>query len=268
MPVGTPYGGGSGYSRAHGAPWSPQAARAQQPTHSPASPRARHAYMERLLLQVLHNSPAARGFSFIIGATALVDDLARYTDTPRYQRLVIDFASGEIPDDAYSRVPYEKGANLILHLGTPSLPVRGSFVDAGARRAGDVPPAWLYGDGLKLPVEMTYDATLAQAADTAEFTKADLDGFNANQIIVFLERLQALPALPRAHHAPRHAIRLHFYALALAPPTSDAAVHFAPEAARWVVGVDGTGVIKGRMKFCQPIFKAVCKIDSALALET
>lgn len=75
--------------------------------------------MERLLLQVLH-SPADRGFSYIIGAKALVDHLARYSDLPRYQRLVIDFEAGENPDDAYSRVPYDKGANLILHLGALS----------------------------------------------------------------------------------------------------------------------------------------------------
>ncbi|KAJ7602257.1 leukotriene A4 hydrolase [Mycena rosella] len=241
-------------------------------------------------MSVLHDSPAARGFSFIIGAKALVDDLARYTDTPRYQQLVIDFASGEDPDDAYSRVPYEKGANLILHLERVGgglevfLPYVKDYVSTFLRTsiatqqwkahlyeyyAKNGRPdkvalldsvdwqAWLYGDGLKLPVEMTYDATLAQAAyaladhwdaarasaDTAEFTKADLDGFNANQIIVFLERLQALPALPLAHithlgtlyalsSSPNAEIRLRFYALAFAPLTSDAAVHFAAEAAK------------------------------------
>lgn len=79
-------------------------------------------YMERVLLQVLHDSPAARGFSYIIGYKGLVDDLEEYNDRPRYQRLVIDFAKGEDPDDAYSRVPYDKGSNLILHLGNFLLP--------------------------------------------------------------------------------------------------------------------------------------------------
>jgi hypothetical protein len=72
--------------------------------------------MERLLQQILH-SPAHRGFSFLIGFKALSDSLTNYQDTPKYQRLVIDFEAGEDPDDAYSRVPYEKGANLLLHLG-------------------------------------------------------------------------------------------------------------------------------------------------------
>jgi leukotriene-A4 hydrolase len=72
--------------------------------------------MERLLLQVVHG-PAHRGFSYLIGRKGLQDDLELYVDRPKYQRLVIEFEKGEDPDDAYSRVPYDKGANLILHLG-------------------------------------------------------------------------------------------------------------------------------------------------------
>ena len=67
------------------------------------------------MLQLLY-TPAARGFSFLIGSKALQDSLKGYADRPRYQRLVIEFETGEDPDDAYSRVPYEKGANFLLHL--------------------------------------------------------------------------------------------------------------------------------------------------------
>ena len=74
-------------------------------------------YTERLILSMIHG-PAERGFSYIIGAKGLKDDLELYKDRPKYQRLVIDFEKGEDPDDAYSRIPYEKGSNLILHLGT------------------------------------------------------------------------------------------------------------------------------------------------------
>ena len=42
--------------------------------------------------------------------------MKQYEDNPKYQRLVIDFETGEDPDDAYSTIPYEKGANFILHL--------------------------------------------------------------------------------------------------------------------------------------------------------
>ncbi|KAF7367549.1 Leukotriene A-4 hydrolase [Mycena sanguinolenta] len=288
--------------------------------------------------------PPARGFSYIIGAKALHDDLAKYAEKPQYQRLVIDFEVGEDPDDAYSRVPYEKGSNLLLHLGAygalplPSfitidgrteqtlggldvfLPYVKDYVqtfigksitteqwkahlyDFFSRNGGPEKiklldgidwNAWLYGEGLELPVKMTYDETLAQAAyaladrwDTARstaanattFKKSDLDGFNANQIIVFLERLQSLPALPLEHlqhlgtlyalsNTPNAEVRLRFYALALSPPTSEAAAYFVGAAGKWVVGDDETGVIKGRMKFCRPIFKAVFKVDKTLALD-
>lgn len=72
--------------------------------------------MERLLLGKLH-TPAERDFSYLIGYKALVDALKLYENQPRYQRLVIDFEEGEDPDDAYSRVPYDKGANFIYYLG-------------------------------------------------------------------------------------------------------------------------------------------------------
>ena len=73
-------------------------------------------YIERVLLQILH-SPEERGLSFIIGSKALNDSLKRYEANPKYQRLSISFEKGEDPDDAYSSIPYEKGANFILHLG-------------------------------------------------------------------------------------------------------------------------------------------------------
>jgi leukotriene-A4 hydrolase len=72
--------------------------------------------MERVLQQILHG-PAERGFAYAIGNKALRNDLERYVERPKYQRLVIDFEPGEDPDEAYSSVPYEKGANLLLHLG-------------------------------------------------------------------------------------------------------------------------------------------------------
>lgn len=78
--------------------------------------------MERVLQQILHG-PAERGFSYVIGNTALRHDLERYAERPKYQRLVIDFEFGEDPDEAYSSVPYEKGANLLLHLGAPPISV-------------------------------------------------------------------------------------------------------------------------------------------------
>ena len=73
-------------------------------------------YIERVLLQILY-SPAERALSFVIGTKTLNDSLKLYQDRPKYQRLCISFEKGEDPDDAYSTIPYEKGANFLLHLG-------------------------------------------------------------------------------------------------------------------------------------------------------
>ncbi|KAJ4485336.1 peptidase family M1-domain-containing protein [Lentinula aciculospora] len=153
-------------------------------------------YIERLLLQVIH-SPADRGFSFIIGYKALQDDLEMYVDRPKYQRLVIEFKKGEDPDDAYSRIPYDKGANLILHLERSLggldvfLPYVRDYVSTfmgrsittqqwkshlygyyenhgGAEKIKALDTidwdAWFYGEGLELPVKMEYDSSLAESA--------------------------------------------------------------------------------------------------------
>ncbi|KAJ7677326.1 peptidase family M1-domain-containing protein [Mycena rosella] len=281
-------------------------------------------WMERLLLQVLH-SPAARGFSYVIGAKGLTDALKQYADTPQYQRLVIDYEIGQDPDDAYSDIPYEKGANLILHLERTLggldvfLPYVKDYVNTfigksittqqwkthlyayyttngGPEKVKALDSidwnAWFYGEGLTLPVKMEYDLTLAHEAyaladrwdasrsiaevSALDFKKSDLDTFSSTQIVVFLERLQDFPALPFTHIAhlgtvyavadtTNAEIRLRFYNLALSPPASEAAVHFAPQATNWVVGADGSDVIKGRMKFCRPIFRGVFQVNEDLA---
>lgn len=282
-------------------------------------------YMERVLQEVLH-TPAHRGFSYIIGQRGLNDALKQYTDRPKYQRLVIEFDQGEDPDDAYSAVAYEKGSNFLLHLERTLggldvfLPYVKDYVNTFMGKSittqewkdhlygyfqkhGGMETirlldtvdwnAWFYGEGLKLPVEMQYDGTLATQAyelaarwdasrsteDTSRlnFKDSDLKDFNSNQIIVFLQRLETYPQLPPAHvihlsnlyhlsTTPNAEIRLRFYELALKDPTSCVAQDFATEAANWVVGDDGTGVIKGRMKFCRPVLRAVYKVDQYLAV--
>ena len=66
--------------------------------------------------------------------------------------------------------------------------------------------------------------------------------------------------------SPNAEIRLRFYEVALADATSSAATTLAVDAAKWVIGDDGTDVIKGRMKFCRPVLKAVAKVDKDLAI--
>lgn len=77
-------------------------------------------YIERLLLGLTY-TPAHRGLSYAIGHKNLIDALKLFEPIPKYQRLVIEFEVGEDPDAAYSSVPYEKGANLLLLIGAPSI---------------------------------------------------------------------------------------------------------------------------------------------------
>ena len=97
-------------------------------------------------------------------------------------------------------------------------------------------------------------------------------------LVVFLERLQSYSPLPVSHiehlgtlyHLSDTAnaeIRLRFYEVAFMDPSSAAAKALAPEAARWVTGEDGTGIVKGRMKFCRPVFRDVSKVDRELAVK-
>ncbi|KAI0075897.1 hypothetical protein K474DRAFT_1663655 [Panus rudis PR-1116 ss-1] len=284
-------------------------------------------YMERLLLEVLH-SPAHRGFSFLIGYKSMVDDLKLYVDRPKYQRLVIDFEKGEDPDEAYSRIPYDKGANLLLHLERTLggldvfLPYIYDYVNTFMgksittwqwkdhlyeyfRKNGGEEKikaldsvnwdAWFFGEGLELPVKLEYDTSLAEEAyalakrwdesrsqtdlSQLSFKETDLDTFNSNQKAVFLERLQEYTPLPSSHvthlgklykisGTPNAEIRWRFYEVALLDPSTPAAHDFANEAAKWVVGEDGTGILKGRMKYCRPLFRAVNKVDKELARKT
>ena len=62
-------------------------------------------------------------------------------------------------------------------------------------------------------------------------------------------------------------IRLRFYEVALQDPTSEAAKKYSPDSLKWVVGDDGSGVVKGRMKFCRPVFSNASKVDHAAAVQ-
>ncbi|KAG8740101.1 hypothetical protein FRC11_000406, partial [Ceratobasidium sp. 423] len=283
-------------------------------------------YTERLLLRALHG-PAARDFSYIIGEKALIDALERYQDRPKFQRLVIDYAYGDDPDDAYSSVPYEKGSNFLLYLErllgglNVFLPYARDYINTFRGRSIRTDEwkahlfayfekhggedklkllnsvdwqAWLCGEGTKLPVNMEYDTTLAEKAHqlaakwdeyrstdvgNLPFSAKDLHDFSSNQTVVFLERLQRYDPLPASHirflgdqysldTTMNGEIRLRWYELALsaqAPAPSE----WATRATEWVVGggkgVDAGQGVKGRMKFCRTTFRAVNKVDPALA---
>lgn len=139
-----------------------------------------------------------------------------------------------------------------------------------------------------------WEASRGTPVSLLPYNAKDLDQFNANQKsepyyyaspvaiflsflylkVVFLERLQSLKTLPSSHvhhltsvysfnKSTNCDIRLRWYTLAL---SSAAGNDFASDAAAWLVDRE-TG-LKGRMKFCRPIFKAISNVNATLAKET
>lgn len=144
---------------------------------------------------------------------------------------------------------------------------------------------WLYGEGLELPVKMEFDTTLAERAfsladrwmqvikgstplEQLKFSKADIKGWNANQIVVFLERLHSGPKVPLAitqkldstygfSKATNGEVLLRFFEVALEVQGGA----YAQQAAEWVKS-------QGRMKFCRTIYRALNKVEPELAKKT
>nr|CDI51130.1 related to leukotriene-A4 hydrolase [Melanopsichium pennsylvanicum 4] len=145
--------------------------------------------------------------------------------------------------------------------------------------------AWFHGEGTELPVKMEYDTTLAEQAfslanrwiqviegresvDSAHFNKEDIQGWNANQVVVFLERLHSGPKVPLAitdkldqvyqfSKATNGEVLLRFFEVALEVKGGK----YAQQAAEWVKG-------QGRMKFCRTIYRALNKVEPELAKKT
>jgi leukotriene-A4 hydrolase len=276
-------------------------------------------WIERVLVQVVNGpefGPAARGFSYIIGAKALNDALKQFESIKRFQRLVPEFKDGEDPDDAFSSIPYEKGSNLILYLERlvggldVFLPfIRSHFTTfydrsvttdewkqhlfdfyAGnkeiTKKLEDVDwQAWLYGEGLELPVKMEYDNTLAiqsqkladrwikviegrTSAKSEKFGMDDIQGWDSNQVVVFIQALHSGPKLSSElaeefdktynfSTSTNPEIRLRFYEVAL----EDVKTKYKDEAAEWVAK-------QGRMKYCRVLYRALNKVDPELAKTT
>jgi leukotriene-A4 hydrolase len=136
-----------------------------------------------------------------------------------------------------------------------------------------------------------WDNSRSEETKSLKFKHTDIEGWNTNQlskkskwhlrsytdlkfaVVVFLERLEATTPLPTSHvHALTDAYKfnstknaevgLRWFELALVSP---AAKDFAQSAADWVVAPEA---LKGRMKFCRPVFRLLNKVDSDLAAKT
>eukprot|EP00455_Lapot_gusevi_P027779 TRINITY_DN294_c0_g1_i3.p1 TRINITY_DN294_c0_g1~~TRINITY_DN294_c0_g1_i3.p1 ORF type:complete len:644 (+),score=207.19 TRINITY_DN294_c0_g1_i3:72-1934(+) len=74
-------------------------------------------YIERLILGEVHQSQAYRHFEILIGYNELQKTLLELESDEEWRKLQPDM-SGIDPDDAFSKIPYEKGSLFLLYLET------------------------------------------------------------------------------------------------------------------------------------------------------
>ena len=181
-------------------------------------------YLERRLQAALHGEPH-RDFSSIIGWKALTDSVDGFGKDDEFTKLIPEL-TGKDPDDAFSSVPYEKGYIFLSYLeGVVGREKWNTYIphyfttfarkslssdefkanllaffqtDAKASealRAVDW-QAWFYSPGL--PPKPDFDTSLADVCyylvskwQDADFkpSKSDIDGWSANQVVVFLDAI-------------------------------------------------------------------------------
>lgn len=185
-------------------------------------------YLERRLQAALHGEPH-RDFSAIIGWKALQDSVKQFGDSHEFTKMVIDL-KGKDPDDAFSSMPYEKGYTFLSHLeaqitrdkwnqyiphyfttfarrSLDSYDFKANLLsffasDPSASKAlNDVDwDSWFYSPGL--PPKPNFDTSLVDVCydlaskwETPDFEprEQDIKGWSANQVVVFLDTVQAFP---------------------------------------------------------------------------
>lgn len=171
-----------------------------------------------------------RDFSAIIGWKSLEDSVKGFGADHEFTRLIPDL-NGKDPDDAFSSVPYEKGYTFLSHLEglvgkdkwnqyiphyftryarlsidsyefkTDLLEFFSSDPQASATLKALDWDKWFYSTGL--PPKPDFDTTLAdvcynlaskwEEADPKTFEPniKDIQGWKANQVVVFLDQLLA-----------------------------------------------------------------------------
>ncbi|KAK5987196.1 Leucine aminopeptidase 2 [Cladobotryum mycophilum] len=262
-------------------------------------------YLERRIGAAIHGAPEF-DFSAIIGWKALEDSVDRYGKDHEYTKLIINHKDSD-PEDVYSTVAYEKGFHFLYYLdrlvgrtnfdkfiphyfntwarkSLDSFEFKTTFLDF-FNGLGDEDvkqkittinwDQWFYTPGL--PPKPDFDTTLAkQCYELAEKwqntsyepSPEDVASFNANQKIVFLEKLQQLePFTPERSQLLGNTydllgtqnVELKFAYLQIALKAKDTTIYQATAELLGQVG---------RMKFVRPLYRSLTKVDLPLALET
>ncbi|CAK7267285.1 Leucyl aminopeptidase yscIV [Sporothrix epigloea] len=263
-------------------------------------------YLERRIIAAIHGE-AYFDFSAVIGWKALEDAIAGFGPTHDYTKLLINH-DGIDPDDAFSTVPYEKGFHMVYYLeqlvgranfdkfiphyftkwsrqSLDSYEFRDTFLAFfAAPEYASLRPAlesidWesrYHSPGL--PPKPHFDTSLIdvcyalaakwQSPDYSP-SPSDVDGWVANQKIVFLGEVQGFdkPITVKQSQQMGAAygmldtqnveVKSAYYAVSLR----------ARDTATYQGTVDLLATV-GRMKFVRPLYRALFKVDPALARRT
>lgn len=264
-------------------------------------------YLERRIQAAVHGE-SHRDFSAIIGWKALEDSVAEFGDAHEFTKLIIDL-KGKDPDDAFSSIPYEKGYTFLSYLeaqvgkdkwndfiphyfttfarrSLDSYDFKAnllSFFDSDAVASDALNKVdwdvWFYKPGL--PPKPDFDTTLVDVcyglaakwekvkSDRFEPHAQDIKGWSANQIVVFLNRIQGFaPPLERQETQ----LMGETYGFTKGNNVEVVARYFqialkAKDDSVYKPTAELLGNV-GRMKFVRPLFKHLNEADRTLAVET
>ncbi|TVY46723.1 Leukotriene A-4 hydrolase-like protein [Lachnellula occidentalis] len=261
-------------------------------------------YLERRIQAAVHGE-SHRDFSAIIGWKALEDSVKMYGEDHEFTKLVLDL-KGKDPDDAFSSIPYEKGFHFLYYLEKligqsswdPFIPhyfktwlkrsldsydFKATLLDffASDKEASKALESvdwdtWFYKPGM--PPKPKFDTSmvdtcyaLADKWESKDYTpsKSDIEGLSANQIVVFLEKVQLFktPLTPAQSKTMGETysltnsrnVELSSRYLGIGLTAKDESVY---KPATELLGQ------VGRMKFVRPLYRKLEKVDRKLALET
>lgn len=264
-------------------------------------------YLERRIQASVHGE-SHRDFSAIIGWKALQDSVAEFGDTHEFTKLIVDL-KGKDPDDAFSSIPYEKGYTFLSYLekqigkeqwnkfiphyfttfarrSLDSYDFKAnllSFCESDATATAALNnvdwDAWFYTPGL--PPKPDFDTSLVDIcydlaarweetkSDKFEPHAQDIKGWTANQIVVFLNRVQGF-----ATSLDKQATQAMgtTYGFAKSSNVEVVARYFqialkARDESIYNPTAELLGNV-GRMKFVRPLFKQLNEANRALAMET
>lgn len=261
-------------------------------------------YLERRLQAAVHGEPH-RDFSAIIGWKSLQDSVKQFGDSSEFTKMVVDL-KGKDPDDAFSSIPYEKGYTFLSYLekqvtkakwnkyiphyfttfarrSLDSYDFKANLLsffasDATASRAlNDVDwDAWFYTPGLPPKpdfdtslVDVCYD--LASKWEIGEFEPKEEDtrGWSANQVVVFLDSVQAF-AKPLNKRASQMMGSTYGFAKSQNVEVVSRYYQAALKAKDETVYKPTAELLGnvGRMKFVRPLYRLLNEADRTLAVET